>query len=366
MSVSVAIMAHPRRSAFIPEMQAMLDRPAEVVWDDGSNSRWGTGRRALLAYDPEASHHLVLQDDSIIPRDLVAGVEQMLTHAPQDVPVCLYVGKVRPYKEMVADYVKRAKGASWLVMDRLNWGVAVVLPASMIEAVVAAGDAQTIPNYDSRMSSFFEAKGIEVWYPWPSLVDHRETPSLVPGRVGAGRVAHQFIGAGASALDTEYTGAVLRLPNANEYRPGGAITMLFISERIDNFTLPAAGIRFKNHYFEATTTGQLSTLRTPRIARHGIRPATEEEAAAWYGKPVQEPAPVPDGVQEVKEPAPVVPPAETVPVEESETDDVPDGTAAAVLAWVGDDPERAIAAEAVELAGKRRKVLLADLAKIIG
>jgi len=366
--VSVAIMAHPRRAAFVPELEATLDRAAKVVWDDGSNSRWGTGRRALAAYDPAATHHLVLQDDSVIPRDLVAGVEQMLAHAPQDVPVCLYVGKVRPYKEMVAEYVKRAEGASWLVMDRLNWGVAVILPVSMIEAVVAAGDSQTIPNYDSRMSTFFEAKGIDVWYPWPSLVDHRESPSLVPGRGHSGRVAHQFIGAEASALDIDYSGAVLRLPNADSYRPGGQSTMLFICEKYDNFSIPTANVKFKDHYFEATTPGQVAHLQMPHVKRRGVRPATEEEATAWYeakhpaAAAVSEPAPVepPSGTEEVKEPAPV--PAEGVKVSE----DVPDGTADEVLAWVGGDFERAVAAEAAELAGKRRKTLLADLAKIIG
>lgn len=373
--VSVAIMAHPRRAAFVPELKATLDRPAEVVWDDGSNSRWGTGRRALLAYDPTATHHLVLQDDSVIPRDLVAGVEQMLTHAPEDVPVCLYVGKVRPYKEMVAEYVKRAAGgASWLVMDRLNWGVAVILPVSMIEAVVAAGDAQTIPNYDSRMSTFFEAKGIPVWYPWPSLVDHRESPSLVPGRVGAGRVAHQFIGVDTSALDIDYSGAVLRLPDANSYRPGG-IDMLFICEKYENFSIPAANIHFDGHFFMARTAGQIAHLQFAHIKRRGVRQATEEELAAWneaHGVVrVAEPAPVepPASAVEVKEPAPAEVPAESTPVEEetpAETvDEVPDGTADDVLAWVGDDPARAAAAIAAEEArDKPRKTLLGQLGKL--
>lgn len=360
-------MAHPRRSPFIPELESALDRPATVVWDDGSNSRWGTGRRALLAYDPTATHHLVLQDDAVIPRDLVAGVEAALQHAPQDVPVCLYVGKVRPYREMVTEYVGRARGASWLVMDRLNWGVAVVLPTSMIDGLVAYCDQGSIPNYDSRMSKWFEANNIPVWYPWPSLVDHRESPSLVPGRGHSGRVAHQFIGANTSALAIDYSGQVLRLPDANDYRPGGLTAMLFYCENHDNFSLPAAGIRFKDHYFRATTAGQLATLQMPHVKRRGIRPATEDEQTAWNeanGIPmlrVAEPAPAegPAETIEVREPAPAVVPAETVPVEETA---VPDGTADDVLAWVGSDTERALAAiEAEENREKPRKTLLAKL-----
>jgi hypothetical protein len=353
-------MAHPRRAAFIPELQAALDRPSTVVWDDGSNSRWGTGRRALLAYDPDATHHLVLQDDAVIPRDLVAGLEAALQHAPQDVPVCLYVGKVRPYKEMVTEYVKRARDASWLVMDRINWGVAIAFPTILIDELVAYCDTQTIPNYDSRMSKWFEAKRIPVWYPFPSLVDHRESPSLVPGRGHAGRVAHRFIGADASALDTDYSGAVLRLPNADAYRPGGQPTMLFYCD-IPNFSIPAARVYFKDHYFEAQTPGQITHLNMPHIKRRrGVRLATEEEAAAWHGTEVKEPAPVeaPAETVEVSEPAPVVAPAETAPVEES----VPDGTADEIMAWVGTDTERALAAiEAEENRERPRKTLLAKL-----
>jgi hypothetical protein len=357
--VSVAIMAHPRRSGFIPELQAALDRPATVAWDDGSNSRWGTGRRALLAYDPAASHHLVLQDDSVIPRDLVAGLEAALQHAPEDVPVCLYVGKVRPYREMVTEYVRRARDASWLVMDRINWGVALVFPTSIIDELVAYCDTQTIPNYDSRMSKWFEAKRIPVWYPFPSLVDHRESPSLVPGRGHSGRVAHRFIGADASALDIDYSGQVLRLPNANDYRPGGQTNMLFYCD-IPNYSIPTIGARFVNHYFEATLSGQIAYLQRPFMARRGVRLATEEETAAWYGTEVKEPAPteVPAETVEVAEPAPVVAPAETVPVEES----VPDGTADEIMAWVGTDTERALAAiEAEEAREKPRKTLLSKL-----
>jgi hypothetical protein len=74
-----------------------------------------------------------------------------------------------------------------------------------------------IPNYDRRMSRFFELqKGISVWYTWPSLVDHADGPSLVKGRVGTdrararhARVAHTFIGEDASALDVNWSGAVV-------------------------------------------------------------------------------------------------------------------------------------------------------------
>lgn len=146
--------------------------------------------------------------------------------------------------------------------------------------------------------------------------------------------------------------------------------MLFYCENHDNFSIPAANVRFKDHYFEAQTAGQIAHLQMPHIKRRGVRPATEEETTAWYGKDVTEPASIeaPAETIEVAEPAPAAAPEETVPVQEDEepVPEVPEGSAADVLTWVGDDVDRAKAAAAAEVDGKQRKTLLADLDRIIG
>lgn len=48
-----------------------------------------------------------------------------------------------------------------------------------------------------------------------------------------------------------------------------------------------------------------------------------------------------------------------------EPEAVPDGSAAVVMSWVGDDPERAQAALTAEQAGQQRKGLTADLEKML-
>jgi hypothetical protein len=61
----------------------------------------------------------------------------------------------------------------------------------------------------------------------------------------------------------------------------------------------------------------------------------------------------------------VPPPVEPEPVPDG--DEVPDGSAKDVLAWVGDDPERALQAfEAEDVKESPRKVLLATLEKLVG
>lgn len=209
MTVSVAVMAHPKRATFVPHLVKSLDAEATVVWDE-HNDRWDTGRRAMLAFDPSTTHHLVIQDDAIACRDLVAGVEKALVYVPHESPVGLYVGRVQPWRARIQKLVDEAEeNTSWLTMARLLWGVGVVVPTDQIPDMVAFCDRRRHEaNYDLRMAKWFMHRGIRVWCTWPSLVEHRDSPSLVPGRT-ATRHAHRFIGARRSALDVDWSGNVI-------------------------------------------------------------------------------------------------------------------------------------------------------------
>lgn len=209
--LSVAVMAHPKRKQWIPGLLEDLGR-GTVVWDR-KNDRWDTGRRSLLAFDPQATHHLVIQDDAVVSRDLVPAVEEALRYSGQH-PVSLYVGKRRPNTHLVVEMVAQAqkRGHSWIYMRGPLWGPAIVLPVADIPHVVAWGDAHPeIPNYDLRIADYYSQHRVDCLYTVPSLVDHRDTPenpSLVPGRTASGRVAHTFIGASRSGLEIDWS----RLP----------------------------------------------------------------------------------------------------------------------------------------------------------
>lgn len=208
-------MAHPARAAMVDDLLGRLDRPTPVVWDR-IDDRHDTGIRALEAYDPAASHHLVLQDDAVVPRDLLAGVERALRYVPQDVPVCLYVGKVKPFAPVIARAVQAAgDSASWLTMQGVFWGPGIVLPTAHIDelAVWWRGAGTKVTNYDRRVSAWYALRRVTCWYPWPSLVDHADTDSLVKGH-GRGRRAHSFIGTAVSALDADWSGRVVDVPRA--------------------------------------------------------------------------------------------------------------------------------------------------------
>lgn len=217
-SLSAIIMAHPSRANQVAAIQAALDRPVSVVWDQ-INNRWDTGRRSMLAYDPACSHHVVIQDDLLVPRDLLAGLERALAYVPRNAPVAGYIGRVRPERDRILDTVAMARGcnASWITTRCLYWGPLICVPTDCIEEMVAFCDHVNIANYDLRISRYFEEFSIRTWSTWPSIVDHDDGPSLVPGRSGAdrkrpegtNRIAHDFCGTQTSVLDLDWSGLIV-------------------------------------------------------------------------------------------------------------------------------------------------------------
>jgi hypothetical protein len=212
-TLSVTIMAHKKRERWVPDLVDALGVDVKVVWDR-FNDRHDTGARALSVYDPEATHHMVIQDDALVAKDLVGGVKNLLRHVPPNNPVGLYVGRSRPRADEVRTLMSRAaaSNASFMVHKGPWWGVGIVLPTSTIRDLIAHYDGMSnVPNYDRRVARYYESKGLYCYYTVPSLVDHRidDNPSLVPGRGSEGRYAHTFIGP-RSALEVDWSGPIVR------------------------------------------------------------------------------------------------------------------------------------------------------------
>lgn len=207
--LSAAIMAHPRRAGMVEGLLAALDWPVPVVWDE-RDDRHDTGIRAMEAHGPDATHHLVIQDDVQPSRDLLAGVQRALAHVPDGCPASFYVGRVKPFRRAVERVTRSAEGASWIVMDGIYWGPAIAVPTNVIPDMARwwrGPLAANVTNYDRRVSEFFAHHGqARCWYSWPSLVDHRGNESLVQGHI-AERRAHRFHD--GSALDIDWAGDVV-------------------------------------------------------------------------------------------------------------------------------------------------------------
>lgn len=224
MKLSAAIMAHPARSGEVAELKAALDREVPVYWDSegppsGNAERvWRTARGAWLLADPAADWHALIQDDAVPCADLLAGLEHALEHVPPNAVVSGYLGTGRtvPIRWEALARAADTAGASWVRTARLMWGVCVILPVVLIPEMIERADRRTgIPD-DMRVAGWAEKTGREVWYPWPSLVDHRKVPSLTKHRAHD-RVARRWHT--GSALDLSWSGGVVTDPIMARTRP---------------------------------------------------------------------------------------------------------------------------------------------------
>lgn len=215
-TVSVAVMAHPARQPLVDDyLLPRLDVEPTVVWDRHGD-RWETGRRALLAHDPDAEYHVVVQDDALVSSRLAAGVAAVAAHVPARAPIGLYYGSIRPARPHIDRPWREAvaRDACWIALHRSPmWGVALALPVADLAAVVADGDARPeVPNYDRRIAHSYHDAGRLQYFPVPSLVDHRSgdrDPSLISGRTNKRRVAYSFLGEDVCAADRDWTGPVV-------------------------------------------------------------------------------------------------------------------------------------------------------------
>jgi hypothetical protein len=214
-TVSAVVMAHPRRGVWAEQLAADLD--CQIVWDR-HNELWDTARRAWLSFDPQATHHVVVQDDAVLSADLLDGLRLVAANAGNR-PVGLYFGGTRPRIQETAHRLAEARqaGEAFCEMDGPLWAVAVMIPTGQIGAMVAYGDRKpNIPADDSKMSRFFKSLGVGCWYTVPSLVDHRweDNPSLVGEQATVPRRAQWFCN--GSALDVDWS----RWPAAARWRGG--------------------------------------------------------------------------------------------------------------------------------------------------
>lgn len=189
MTLSVAIMAHPRRTLAAQRLAAATG--AQIVWDE-HDDEWHTGARAIAAYDPAATHHLVLQDDAVPIDGFLDHAAAALEHRPDDL-VSFYLGTSRPpqWQAAVDDACMRAEdaGAAWIAARELLHGVAIAIPTAEIPDLLTWCEPFNVP-YDQRIGMYWR-RVLErpVLYTWPSLVDHDDTRSLVQHPDGAPRTA---------------------------------------------------------------------------------------------------------------------------------------------------------------------------------
>jgi hypothetical protein len=167
MKLSIAIMAHPKRAEYIPYLKSKLgDVP--VSMDDG----WGlieNCRRAWLLHDPTADYHVVIQDDCIVCDDFYARAVSYLEKA-NGLPVSFFYSQSKFFNKFKKERVET--GA--IIKKAIYGGLAICLPVKLIKPMLEFYDKQKIPFDDHRIGLFCMANKLNIYNPFPCLIDHRQ------------------------------------------------------------------------------------------------------------------------------------------------------------------------------------------------
>ena len=204
--VSVAVMAHPSRREWAVNLSERLD--CRVVWDRRNNV-WDTASRAWAAFDRQATHHAVIQDDAVVADHLREALPGIVAWRPRSLISLLTIEvKLKPpdlarYRQTLAD------GGRWFWAHNGLPGCALIMPVGDIPSMIAAGSGMSTPHDDQKIMSYFRSQRRFAWFTVPSLAQHRnqdENPSLVnPNRGWRPRQAGAFVGEDFDARTLDFT-----------------------------------------------------------------------------------------------------------------------------------------------------------------
>ena len=219
MSVSVVVMAHRKRAAQAEALSEQLGG-CPIVWDQVGQVA-ETCHRALQAHDRDATHHVVIQDDAILARDVLEALPLASRFCGPEMPFSLYTGWTKP-RVPIGELVRRAlgKGVPWVETRGPVWGVAIAHPVALLPTLLSWYGQFAIKQDDSRLAKCYGVMGVRHRFLTTSIVEHDpgEESLTKPGFFLETRRAERFIGREASALDVNYGGPVLAHPTRGRSR----------------------------------------------------------------------------------------------------------------------------------------------------
>lgn len=189
--LSTVIMAHPRRRAAAEALgEAHPALAARVVTDPeplGPPSALRTARLAWRSVAPDATHHLVLQDDAVLRPDFADTVAALAAARPRD-SVSLFT----EWGSRTANAVRAAAllGHAWApVVDDYLPSVALVLPAALAGGFEEYAAAKAAPDATDDVTLLDYLQDVDRVVPVAGPVDHANPPSLVGNDVMGPRSA---------------------------------------------------------------------------------------------------------------------------------------------------------------------------------
>lgn len=204
----------------------------EVVVDPVGEGPWPTSKRAWRAGMRSGStHHLVLQDDTAVCRDFIAGAKAALAAIPDGL-VSFYFTRRKAMESA------RDAGSSWLTTRAEVYGTSLCMPTPWIDDFLRWEWAHISPDLyhdDTRFTLYSYVNKLGVWCTVPSLVDHvGRAVSTIPGHEQRyGYKSTWFLGQDASALDIDWTRGLPVPPREMSTQYAPLVKKRWYHERVD-------------------------------------------------------------------------------------------------------------------------------------
>lgn len=187
----IAIVADRRRERMGAQLYCLVDA-SFLAMDEGKLGCKGNHLQAWRwhAINP-GEWSVVLEDDAVPVENFTEQLDAALAVAPAPI-VSLYLGRGSVGDTYTAAHLRRAEhaGAHWLVGAGPHHAVALALRSELIESMIDDVQRSRLA-IDHAMSTWARRHGHQTAYCVPSLVDHRDVPSLIHRHRRAPRVAWQ-------------------------------------------------------------------------------------------------------------------------------------------------------------------------------
>lgn len=182
--ISINIQAHPKRKDFIPYLKSRLGN-VPVIWDK-KNDVWDTRVRCMEDHIKKgAKWALTIQDDALLPKDFLKKVDAFISK--QKVPRDRKYAINFYFSSQSDSLVLRMKRRGYFKALGMRGGVAICLPTEMLPAIIEMwkGKEELSRHDDSRIGKYLRSRRLKTYYPVPSMVQHRDSPSLIykPGEM---------------------------------------------------------------------------------------------------------------------------------------------------------------------------------------
>jgi hypothetical protein len=169
-------MAHPAR---IRQARDLRDRHPElnaIVITDSGRSSLGCAQAAWRAVTPDATHHLVLQDDVELCEGFLDAVLAAVAIRPGDALALFTEWGSRTAQ---LSRIAAIRGAGWAeAVDEYVPSLALVLPAETARRFGRYAARDGVAADDVAMRAFLDELGMAAYVCLPNLVEHRDVPSV--------------------------------------------------------------------------------------------------------------------------------------------------------------------------------------------